>query len=119
MNAILAIARRELDSYFATPLGWVALTGFVFITGFFFTFFLFQFNQYAVRVWNPVWLEEQHLHEPLAIDEPLDAVASARLFEDAAPATQPATGSGMMLGGSQIFIITLTGNYYLLCLVFV
>ena len=44
----LAIARRELDSYFATPLGWVAMTGFVFITGFFFTFFLFQFNQYAV-----------------------------------------------------------------------
>lgn len=48
MRPILAIARRELDSYFATPLGWVALTGFVFITGFFFTFFLFQFNQYAV-----------------------------------------------------------------------
>jgi ABC-2 type transport system permease protein len=48
MTAILAIARRELDGYFSTPLGWVALTGFVFITGFFFAFFLFQFNQYAV-----------------------------------------------------------------------
>ena len=48
MSAILAIARRELDSYFASPLGWIALCGFVFITGFFFTFFLLQFNQYAV-----------------------------------------------------------------------
>ncbi|RME20712.1 MAG: hypothetical protein D6798_19855 [Deltaproteobacteria bacterium] len=36
MRAILAIARRELDQYFATPMGWLCLCGFVLVTGFFF-----------------------------------------------------------------------------------
>ena len=36
MTAMLAIARRELHAYFATPLGWVALCGFVLLTGFFY-----------------------------------------------------------------------------------
>ncbi len=48
MTGMVAIARRELDSYFATPLGWVVLCGFVVITGFFFSTFLVQFNQYAL-----------------------------------------------------------------------
>lgn len=66
MTAVFAIARRELDSYFATPLGWVALTGFVFITGFFFTFFLFQFNQYAVSAgFDPYGSEAVDLNEVL------------------------------------------------------
>ena len=33
MKATLAIARRELDAYFATPVGWLCLWGFVAITG--------------------------------------------------------------------------------------
>jgi ABC-type transport system involved in multi-copper enzyme maturation permease subunit len=49
MRAILVIARRELDNYFATPLGWLALCGFVLLTGFFFTFALYEFNNYAME----------------------------------------------------------------------
>lgn len=48
MTAVLAIARRELDAYFASPLGWMAMGGFVFVTGFFFATFLYQFNSYAL-----------------------------------------------------------------------
>jgi len=66
MNAILAIARRELDSYFTSPLGWIALCGFVFITGFFFTFFLLQFNQYAVSAaFDPYGSEALDINEAL------------------------------------------------------
>lgn len=36
MRTLLAISRRELDQYFATPLGWLILCGFVLITGLFF-----------------------------------------------------------------------------------
>lgn len=36
MKGVLAIARRELSAYFATPLGWVCLGAWVLITGFFF-----------------------------------------------------------------------------------
>lgn len=49
MRAMLAIARRELDAYFATPLGWVALCGFVLLTGFFFTFALYEFDAYVME----------------------------------------------------------------------
>ena len=38
MKAVVAIARRELDQYFATPIGWVVLTAFLAVTGFFFAF---------------------------------------------------------------------------------
>lgn len=37
MSTVLAIARRELDQYFATPMGWIFLCGFVFVTGGYFT----------------------------------------------------------------------------------
>ena len=36
MSNILAIAKRELRHYFATPTGWLALCAFLVITGFFF-----------------------------------------------------------------------------------
>jgi ABC-2 type transport system permease protein len=36
MSVVLAIARREVDEYFATPLGWICLFCFVGITGLFF-----------------------------------------------------------------------------------
>ena len=49
MKTMLAIARRELDGYFATPLGWVALCGFVLLTGFFFTFALYEFDAYLME----------------------------------------------------------------------
>ncbi len=49
MKPVLAIARRELGAYFATPLGWLALCGFVLLTGFFFVFSLYEFDRYAME----------------------------------------------------------------------
>ena len=44
MKAILAIARRELEQYFATPLGWIVLTAFLAVTGFFFAFAVLRYG---------------------------------------------------------------------------
>lgn len=44
MRTILAISRRELDQYFATPLGWLILCGFVLITGFFFALLITDYS---------------------------------------------------------------------------
>ena len=49
MKAILAIARRELEQYFATPLGWIVLTAFLAVTGFFFAFALFEFQEVSIQ----------------------------------------------------------------------
>ncbi len=49
MSPILAIARRELDGYFATPLGWIVLTAFLAITGFFFAFGLYEFQEVSIQ----------------------------------------------------------------------
>ena len=50
MTAILAIARRELDQYFSTPIGWVALTAFLAVTGFFFAFSLYEFQEIQLQL---------------------------------------------------------------------
>lgn len=49
MSAIAAIARRELNQYFATPIGWVVLTAFLAVTGFFFAFSLFEFQEIQLQ----------------------------------------------------------------------
>ena len=55
MKAMTAIARRELYAYFATPVGWLCLCGFVSLTGFFFTFFTDDFVATVIRaVANPL-----------------------------------------------------------------
>jgi ABC-2 type transport system permease protein len=65
-RAVLAIARREVDAYFATPLGWLALCGFVVITGFFFVVSIVEFNDYAVQAaYNP------YMAEQLTVDDVL------------------------------------------------
>ena len=43
------IARRELEQYFATPLGWIVLTAFLAVTGFFFAFALFEFQEVSIQ----------------------------------------------------------------------
>ncbi len=40
MTRTLAIARRELEAYFATAIGWLVLCGFVFLTGLIFSLIL-------------------------------------------------------------------------------
>lgn len=56
MRSILAIARRELDAYFATPVGWLCLTGFVAVTGFFFALmvagYAYQSTQNAMNPYS-------------------------------------------------------------------
>lgn len=53
MRSILAIARRELEAYFATPVGWLCLCGFVAVTGFFFALmvagYAYQSTQMAMN----------------------------------------------------------------------
>ncbi len=54
MRAILAIAKRELQAYFATPVGWMCLCGFVLVTGFFFALMTTEFSVQAVQAsFNP------------------------------------------------------------------
>ncbi len=59
LQTVAVIARRELDSYFANPLGWVALCGFVVITGFFFVFSIVEFNDVAVQSTGNPYMAEQ------------------------------------------------------------
>jgi hypothetical protein len=49
MKATLAIARRELDAYFATPVGWLCLCGFVAITGLFFALMVSQYSYQSTQ----------------------------------------------------------------------
>jgi ABC-2 type transport system permease protein len=54
MRAVLAIADRELRAYFATPVGWLCLCGFVLLSGFFFALMLTEFSvQAAQAAFNP------------------------------------------------------------------
>ena len=60
MNHVLAIARRELDAYFAAPLGWLALCGFVFITGVVFAIMLVYYGlEVSQMAYNP-YMEDQY-----------------------------------------------------------
>ena len=49
MRGVFAIARRELEGYFSTPLGWIVLTAFLAVTGFFFAFALYEFQQVSIE----------------------------------------------------------------------
>lgn len=49
MRNILAIVQRELRAYFVSPVAYVVLTAFTFISGFFFTIILFDVDKYARR----------------------------------------------------------------------
>lgn len=46
---IFAIARRELESYFVSPIAYVVTAAFLFISGYFFTFILFYTRQATMR----------------------------------------------------------------------
>jgi ABC-2 type transport system permease protein len=52
MNAVLAIARRETAAYFANPIGWICLTAFVALSGFFFVFMLVAYADYASQAFG-------------------------------------------------------------------
>lgn len=46
---VFAIARRELESYFVSPIAYVVTAAFLFISGYFFTFILFYTRQATMR----------------------------------------------------------------------
>ena len=64
MRAVLAIGRRELSAFFATPVGWLCLTGFSIITGFFFAMMATEFSVQATRAaYNPYAAEQVNLND--------------------------------------------------------
>lgn len=65
MSAVLAIARRETMAYFASPMGWIGLCAFVFITGFFFTISLWAWGVQASQAYSPMQLEQMDVNSML------------------------------------------------------
>jgi ABC-2 type transport system permease protein len=62
MRPTLAIARRELTAYFATPVGWMCLCGFVVVTGFFFALMTTEFSVQATQAaFNPYTADSVNL----------------------------------------------------------
>jgi ABC-2 type transport system permease protein len=49
MKGVFAIARRELLSYFVSPIAYLAITGFLLLGGYFFFWYLAEFNTYLFR----------------------------------------------------------------------
>lgn len=69
MRAILSIARRELDAYFATPMGWLVLCGFVAVTGLFFTLMLVGYAMQSTQMaMNPYGGQQMNINEYLLPD---------------------------------------------------
>jgi ABC-2 type transport system permease protein len=54
MNAVFAIARREFDAYLASPIGWICLTAFSLLNGFFFVLIMWSYVEYTAQaMFNP------------------------------------------------------------------
>ena len=68
MRAILAIARRELDAYFATPVGWLCLCGFVAVTGFFFALMVAGYAYQSTQMAMNPYAEGFNINEYLLPD---------------------------------------------------
>ena len=49
MRGIIAIARRELLSFFMSPVAYLVIAGFLLLGGYFFFWYLSEFNQYLMR----------------------------------------------------------------------
>lgn len=61
---IWAIATREVKAYFATPVGWLALCGYVFLTGFMFLWILVLYAMEAANMgMNPYGPPEMNVDE--------------------------------------------------------
>ena len=78
MGNILAIATRELRNYFATPVGWLSLCGYILLTGFFFTIFLgFYSEQAATMGFDPYGPAEMNVDEYFRFREVIDRTFQA------------------------------------------
>lgn len=68
MRNTLAIARRELDAYLSTPIGWIVLCAFVVWNGVFFLVFLFQYQDYASQaVFNPYMADQLNVNDGIVV----------------------------------------------------
>lgn len=65
MKSVLAIARRELDAYFATPVGWLCLCGFVAVTGFFFALMVAGYAYQSTQMAMNPYAESYSINEYL------------------------------------------------------
>lgn len=64
MRAVFAIARREVSAFFATPVGWLCLTAFASISGFFFAMMATEFSvQATTATYNPYVAEQINLND--------------------------------------------------------
>jgi ABC-2 type transport system permease protein len=69
MKNIWAIAARELKASFLSPVAYVAIAGFLFVSGIIFSYSVFQFNEYCRQVpqmqagMNPDMLRDLNLNE--------------------------------------------------------
>ncbi len=68
MRSVLAIARRELDAYFATPVGWLCLCGFVAIMGFFFALMVSGYAYQSTQMAMNPYAEGFNINEYLLPD---------------------------------------------------
>jgi ABC-2 type transport system permease protein len=66
MTGILAVARRELGQYFATPVGWLCICGFLLVTGFFYAFMMSEYSVQATQMaMSPYGGEQMNVNEAL------------------------------------------------------
>ena len=64
MRNVLTITRRELMSYFVSPIAYVILMVFMFIVGWFFVGLVLSYSEFSMRAsGNPMWAEQVNLHD--------------------------------------------------------
>jgi len=59
MKGIIAIARREILSFFVSPVAYMVLTGFMLLGGYFFIWYLSQFNLALLRAQQMPFMQQQ------------------------------------------------------------
>jgi ABC-2 type transport system permease protein len=66
MNAVLSIAKREIDAYFATPVGWICLTAFALLSGGFYVLDLVYYvNMASESMMNPSMAQQFDLNDAI------------------------------------------------------
>lgn len=64
MTALLAIARREIGAFFSTPIGWIVLCAFLFLTGISFVIGLIGYSQATAQmVFDPSGADRINVNE--------------------------------------------------------
>jgi ABC-2 type transport system permease protein len=64
MNNILSIAKKEIKTYFSSPIAYVAITGFLVITGFFFSSAISWFSAQSIQLaQNPQYYQQININQ--------------------------------------------------------